>query len=338
MPKPDLHAVSSELPDPPYPATAQAGTFQFDVDVTRLLASDTWILVGDEVFPWCVMTWLVSWSLVPCGSLPNNDDVICARIRCSRRFYDDHRAEILRGWKPHNDGRLYHPVVTEKVLAFLGKRSKWAEKKRQRSPKKSPWSPGGVSGDSHETLDGVPGGSLPSSSSSSSCSSSVEDREGKRVEGAQRGERAAKTAETGAKPKRPVARAARLALHDLPSDWKSWTNANTPHLDADATWAMFADYWAGVGGQKGCKLDWFATWRNWCRREDKSQGNHHEAHKRSRRQSVGAEFIDRKLEEHFGAKTERKVDGYVVRDDESDLRSSLDIAVGDGGGVAKRSG
>src|SRR5262245_2048221 len=28
----------------------------------------------------------------------------------------------------------------------------------------------------------------------------------------------------------------------------------------------FADYWRGVSGAKGTKLDWNATWRNWMRR------------------------------------------------------------------------
>src|SRR5215203_5400110 len=28
----------------------------------------------------------------------------------------------------------------------------------------------------------------------------------------------------------------------------------------------FCDYWYGVGGQRGVKLDWQATWRNWIRK------------------------------------------------------------------------
>lgn len=30
--------------------------------------------------------------------------------------------------------------------------------------------------------------------------------------------------------------------------------------------AKFRDYWVAQPGQKGVKLDWPATWRNWCRR------------------------------------------------------------------------
>lgn len=36
-----------------------------------------------------------------------------------------------------------------------------------------------------------------------------------------------------------------------------------------ALWDEFRDYWVGVPGQRGCKTDWRATWRNWVRRNSK---------------------------------------------------------------------
>lgn len=36
--------------------------------------------------------------------------------------------------------------------------------------------------------------------------------------------------------------------------------------DAISEEAKFCDYWRAVPGQRGVKLDWQATWRNWCRR------------------------------------------------------------------------
>lgn len=52
----------------------------------------------------------------------------------------------------------------------------------------------------------------------------------------------------------------------LPDDWLAWAkgeglNESTIRGEAD----RFRDYWRGVAGQKGRKLDWLATWRNWCR-------------------------------------------------------------------------
>lgn len=35
----------------------------------------------------------------------------------------------------------------------------------------------------------------------------------------------------------------------------------------DAITAAFIDYWRGISGHRGVKLDWPATWRNWIRRE-----------------------------------------------------------------------
>ena len=58
----------------------------------------------------------------------------------------------------------------------------------------------------------------------------------------------------------------------LPVDWfpcgEAWRWAlaqcgarSSPILDS------FRDYWTAQPGQKGVKLDWDATWRNWVRRE-----------------------------------------------------------------------
>lgn len=38
-------------------------------------------------------------------------------------------------------------------------------------------------------------------------------------------------------------------------------------LDVDRVTDTFRDYWRAQPGQKGVKLDWSATWRNWCRRD-----------------------------------------------------------------------
>lgn len=40
-----------------------------------------------------------------------------------------------------------------------------------------------------------------------------------------------------------------------------------PNIDPQREHAAFVDYWVAVPGQKGLKLDWSATWRNWMRRK-----------------------------------------------------------------------
>lgn len=65
----------------------------------------------------------------------------------------------------------------------------------------------------------------------------------------------------------------------LPADWKpsdaetEWARQERPSIDVQLEAAKFADYWHGVAGAKGVKLDWSGTWRNWIRRAD-SPKNH----------------------------------------------------------------
>ena len=60
----------------------------------------------------------------------------------------------------------------------------------------------------------------------------------------------------------------------LPADWHPDTEqlafAEDCGLDAAETAERFRDYWIAAAGPNGRKRDWGATWRNWCRREAKS--------------------------------------------------------------------
>ncbi|WP_243651561.1 hypothetical protein [Thiobaca trueperi] len=67
--------------------------------------------------------------------------------------------------------------------------------------------------------------------------------------------------------KSPSANGSRLTLSTLPVEWDTWARTERPDLDPQRTWALFADYWTAKPGASGCKADWFATWRNWVRRE-----------------------------------------------------------------------
>ena len=52
------------------------------------------------------------------------------------------------------------------------------------------------------------------------------------------------------------------------AEMKQWATDNAlGHLDLQAITAEFVDYWTSVAGQRGVKLDWVATWRNWIRRK-----------------------------------------------------------------------
>lgn len=52
----------------------------------------------------------------------------------------------------------------------------------------------------------------------------------------------------------------------LPREWGEWAlSQQWPESVIRAEADKFRDYWHSVAGQKGVKLDWLATWRNWMR-------------------------------------------------------------------------
>ncbi len=51
----------------------------------------------------------------------------------------------------------------------------------------------------------------------------------------------------------------------------TWARENAPGIDHRAVTERFVDYWRGMSGAKGVKLDWVATWWNWLRRESENR-------------------------------------------------------------------
>lgn len=50
-----------------------------------------------------------------------------------------------------------------------------------------------------------------------------------------------------------------------------WAQSETPDVNVPSATARFIDYWSGISGQRGKKLDWVATWRNWLRKDQDDQ-------------------------------------------------------------------
>jgi uncharacterized protein YdaU (DUF1376 family) len=59
----------------------------------------------------------------------------------------------------------------------------------------------------------------------------------------------------------------------LPKPWGEWAQTERPDLNIRQTAEQFRDYWIAQAGQKGVKLDWAATWRNWVRNSKAAKPN-----------------------------------------------------------------
>lgn len=107
--------MSADLPSAPYPGDTRARGWPFELDMERIEQSETWGLAPDDMRPWLLMLWARAWTGVPCGTLPASLPSIARRIGMSRDLLEQHQDVLLRGWYEADDGRLYHPVVTELV-------------------------------------------------------------------------------------------------------------------------------------------------------------------------------------------------------------------------------
>ena len=58
----------------------------------------------------------------------------------------------------------------------------------------------------------------------------------------------------------------------IPHDWIAFAIAERgwTEKDARAEASIFVNYWCAKAGSDGVKLDWEATWRNWCRRSNRA--------------------------------------------------------------------
>lgn len=113
----------------PYPADTRAKGWRFELDHERIEQSDTWALAPSEVKPWLLMLWVTAWRQEPCGSLPNEDELVAVRIGMPMKTFAKVRSKLMRGWWEAEDGRLYHDTVTKRVLEMLAARE--AERRRK---------------------------------------------------------------------------------------------------------------------------------------------------------------------------------------------------------------
>lgn len=60
---------------------------------------------------------------------------------------------------------------------------------------------------------------------------------------------------------------------ELPQDWHEWASKERPDLNAPEVAEQFKDHWLAKPGRDGVKADWFATFRNWVRREKTHQAH-----------------------------------------------------------------
>jgi hypothetical protein len=111
--------------------------------------------------------------------------------------------------------------------------------------------------------------------------------------------------QTEEKPK-SSRRGERISAEELPEEWRQFCIEERPDLNPESVFVQFRDYWVSVPGQKGVKLDWKATWRNWVRNQRGQNNGAHQQDNRSRAKRVSDkldEIARRDIEENGHSNT-----------------------------------
>lgn len=276
-------------PEPLTPTDCDLRGLPFmQLDVSRLVDSDMFALSTGEEFKAAVALWCKSWLQIPASSLPNDDRVL-AHLSGAGSRWSRIKEMALRGWVLCSDGRLYHPTVAEKARHAWESRVRQRERAAKRWDKSDRKTGNATASDSQEPREchGISHGnaiererereSIDSSLRSESVSASAPD------------EKPAVRVVGYSEPKAP--KGCRLPDTWWPSDdlqQFARSNGCDPKKVAEA----FCDYWRALPGARGVKLDWDATFRNWCRRDSERGGKTAPA-PRERPKSILAQQADR---------------------------------------------
>jgi len=132
----------------PYPADTRAKGWRFELNMEQVKKSDTWLRARTgRVRASLLLLWAEAWEQTPCGSLPDDDELLCLLLDMEPDEFATMRAVLMRGWWRGDDGRLYHDTITDRVLDMLKSRAANAKRVAGHRAKQSD---GGSSNALHE--------------------------------------------------------------------------------------------------------------------------------------------------------------------------------------------
>lgn len=274
-----------ELPEPLVPADCDLRGYHFmPLDVVRLLDSSLFARSTGEEFKAAVALWCKSWTQIPAGSLPD-DDRDLAYLSGAGTRWSKIKAVALMHWIKCNDGRLYHPVVAEKAVegwkARQAQRARTEAARQARAALRQSTQMRNETNATTSVTTSVTG--VSTNNVTTSVTDNVTGSKGQgQGQGQDREERKNSPLRHPLIPELPTAAASpppderRLRASRLPPDWQPSAGddafARSLRLDPARILASFRDYWTAKSGADATKLDWSATWRNWCRREAERGG------------------------------------------------------------------
>lgn len=134
---------NSEARPIPYPADTRAKGWRFELDYEKIEQSDTWSLAAEVPMAQhaLLMMWMTAWTQAPCGSLPNDTEIIRAKCKIPPKMWGALMPVLMRGWWLAEDGRLYQDTIVDRVQEMLDCRAKERNRKASSRARQSGGSP-----------------------------------------------------------------------------------------------------------------------------------------------------------------------------------------------------
>jgi len=260
----------ADLPDPLTPADCDlTGMDWMPMHGHRLFRSDFYLRATDQEKVVALELWWAAWFQVPAASLPDDDVVIASLAGFSRdpKGWAKIRGKVLHGFVKCSDGRLYHRFLAQEAVVSFEKRLKSNAKRQSDRDRLQSWRDARRKRNDGGNDDGNKGGNNNETPSEMLHETSSETRFVAGRRDVTLPDKTRKKESRGAANALPTAKRGSR----LPADWQPGSDGIAlcieRRLNLTETLARFRDYWCAKAGKDANKLDWDATWRNWCRNE-----------------------------------------------------------------------
>lgn len=107
------------------------------MDIEQVTQSATWTLAREpQMRSLLLLLWITAWQQIPCGSLPDDDELLAAMVGMDPEEFRARRRVLMRGWWLADDGRLYHDTIASRVRDMLDAKLKERQRKAEYRAKK----------------------------------------------------------------------------------------------------------------------------------------------------------------------------------------------------------
>src|SRR5688572_30695569 len=96
---------ADEVDDPPFPDDTLSKGWRFELHMEKVKKSDTWLRARTGfVRAHLLLLWSEAWEQTPCGTLPDDDELVALMLDMDPETFAKHRSILMRGWKLASNG------------------------------------------------------------------------------------------------------------------------------------------------------------------------------------------------------------------------------------------